>query len=67
MKSKLQGGQVAINKKSLVSKSSSNSTTKSSAAASKPVTPGKMVPAMRLAKASLKASKAGITTAMTRF
>jgi len=59
---------MAINKKSLVSKSSTtNATTKSSTAASKPVIPGKMVPAMRLAKGSLKASKAGITTAMTRF
>ncbi len=54
---------MAINKKSLVTKGAtkSSATTKSKLAADKPVTPGKMVPAMRLAKASLQASKASIT------
>jgi len=53
---------MAINKKSLVSKSSTTNS-KSSATASKPVTSGKMVPSMRLGKAGgLQVSKAGIAT-----
>lgn len=53
---------MAINKKSLVSKASTknSATTKSKSAAAKPVTPGKMVPAMKLAK--LQATRASVLT-----
>ena len=64
VKIEIRESTMAINKKSLVTKApAKNSTaTKSASSASKPVTPGKMVPAMRFAKAGLK-----ITTGMTRF
>jgi hypothetical protein len=52
---------MAITKKSLIGKTSTNNSAKNktvTAAATGPVTPGKMVPAMRLAKANLQTSKA---------
>ena len=54
---------MAINKKSLVTKApaTSSAATKSASAVSKPVTPGKMVPALRFAKA------AALKTGMTRM
>jgi hypothetical protein len=57
---------MAIDKKSLVSKAPATTSTKSRKTAAKPITSGKMVPSMRLAKASLKASKGSITTAFSR-
>lgn len=57
---------MAINKKSLVTKApaKNSATAKSTSAPSKPVTPGKMVPAMRFAKAT---AAAGLKTGMARF
>jgi hypothetical protein len=59
---------MTITKKSLLGKTSTNnfakSKTASVASTSAPVTPGKMVPAMRLAKAQLKTSKVGMQTGM---
>jgi hypothetical protein len=57
---------MAITKKSLIAKTSTNNSAKnkiSPAAATGPVTPGKMVPAMRLAKMQLLTTKvAGLKT-----
>jgi hypothetical protein len=56
---------MAITKKSLIGKTSTNNSAKNKtapAAATGPVTPGKMVPAMRLAKAQLQTAKAGLQT-----
>lgn len=56
---------MAITKKSLIGRTSSNNSAKNKttpAAASSPVTPGKMVPAVRLAKAQLQTAKAGLQT-----
>jgi hypothetical protein len=58
---------MAITKKSLIGRTSSNNSAKNKnkttpAAASSPVTPGKMVPAIRLAKAQLQTAKAGLQT-----
>ncbi|HEX3969012.1 MAG TPA: hypothetical protein VHW70_13675 [Edaphobacter sp.] len=57
---------MAITKKSLIGKTSAKNSTKKTAAAKAagPVTPGKMVPAMRLAKAQLQTAKAGMQTGM---
>ena len=54
---------MAINKKSLVTKArkTSSSTATSKSVAGKAVAPGKMVPAMKLAK------QANLMTGMTRF
>jgi hypothetical protein len=50
---------MAITKKSLIGKTSTNNSAKNkTVTATGPVTPGKMVPAMRLAKANLQTSKA---------
>ena len=56
---------MAITKKSLIGKTSTDNSAKhktSSVAATGPVTPGKMVPAIRLAKAQLQTAKAGLQT-----
>jgi hypothetical protein len=56
---------MAITKKSLIGNTSTNNSAKNKtapAAATSPVTPGKMVPAMRLAKAQLLTTKAGLKT-----
>jgi hypothetical protein len=61
---------MAITKKSLIGKTSTNNSTKNKiapAAATGPVTPGKMVPAMRLAKASLETTKAGLKVGRAYF
>jgi hypothetical protein len=60
---------MAIAKKSIVGKASAKNSTKKTAAvkAASPVTPDKMVPAMRLAKANLQTTKTGMQTGMTRF
>ncbi len=61
---------MAIAKKSIIGKASAkNSSNKKTAAtkAASPVTPGKMVPAFRLAKAQLQTTKTGMQTGMTRF
>jgi hypothetical protein len=60
---------MAIAKKSLIGKTSAKHSAKKTAAtkAAGPVTPGKMVPAMRLAKANLKTAKSGMQTGMTRW
>jgi hypothetical protein len=62
---------MAITKKSLIGKTSINNSAKNKtapAAPTGPVTPGKMVPAMRLAKANLQTSKAaGLKTGRTYF
>jgi hypothetical protein len=61
---------MAIAKKSLIGKTSAKSSTSKknkSVTASGPVTPGKMVPAVRLAKTQLMTAKAGLQTGMTRF
>jgi hypothetical protein len=58
---------MAIAKKSLIGKASTKKSTKKKSATAKaasPVTPGKMVPAMRLAKAELQTSKVGMQTGM---
>jgi hypothetical protein len=57
---------MAIAKKSIVGKASAKNSTKKTvtAKAASPVTPGKMVPAMRLAKANLKTAKTGMQTGM---
>jgi hypothetical protein len=57
---------MAITKKSLIGKTSTNNSAKNKTAlvaATGPVTPGKMVPAMRLAKAELQTAKTGLLTA----
>jgi hypothetical protein len=55
---------MAVTKKSLIGKTpAKNSKNKTTSAASAPVTPSKMVPAMRLGKAQLMTSKsAGLQT-----
>jgi hypothetical protein len=56
---------MAITKKSLIGKASTKKTTNSKTSAAKaagPVTPGKMVPAMRLGKTQLMTAKAGLAT-----
>jgi hypothetical protein len=61
---------MAITKKSIVGKASTKNSTKSKTAAAKaadPVTPAKMVPAVRLGKAQLLSSKTAILTGMSRF
>ncbi len=63
---------MAITKKSLIGKTSINNSSKNKtaapAAATGPVTPGKMVPAMRLAKASLETTKmSGLKTGRVYF
>lgn len=61
---------MAITKKSLIGKTYPNNSAKNktgSAAATGPVTPGKMVPAMRLAKANLQTTKAGLKVGRTYF
>jgi hypothetical protein len=62
---------MAITKKSLIGKTSINNSAKNKtapAAATGPVTPGKMVPAMRLAKASLETTKmSGLKTGRAYF
>jgi hypothetical protein len=60
---------MAITKKSLISKApaKNSSAKKNNTVAAGPVTPGKMVPAMRLAKSSLTTAKASLQTGMTRF
>jgi hypothetical protein len=53
---------MAITKKSLVGKTSTNKSAKSKTApgaATGPVTPGKMVPALRLAKSTMETTKLG--------
>ena len=57
---------MAIAKKSIVGKTSAKHSTKKSASAKAagPVTPGKMVPAIRLAKAQLQTAKTGMQTGM---
>ncbi len=58
---------MAIAKKSIVGKASAKNSSKKKAATAKaasPVTPGKMVPAMRLAKAQLQTTKTGMQTGM---
>jgi hypothetical protein len=57
---------MAITKKSLIGKTSTTNSAKNKTApvaATGPVTPGKMVPAMRLAKAELQTAKTGLLTA----
>ena len=61
---------MAIAKKSLIGKTSTNNSAKNKnkavpATANSPVTPGKMVPAMRLAKAQLQTAK--LQTGRTYF
>ncbi len=61
---------MAIEKKSIVGKASAKNSTKKKTAAAKaasPVTPGKMVPAMRLAKAQLQTTKSAMQTGRTRY
>jgi hypothetical protein len=60
---------MAIAKKSLVGKTSAKNSTKKTAAAKAagPVKPGKMVPAMRLAKAQLETTRNVMQTGSTRF
>jgi hypothetical protein len=61
---------MAITKKSLIGRTSTNNTAKSKttpAAATGPVTPGKMVPALRLAKSNLATTKAGLRVGRTYF
>jgi hypothetical protein len=60
---------MAITKKSIVGNASTKNSTKSKTAAAKadPVTPAKMVPAVRLGKAQLHSSKSTILTGMARF
>jgi hypothetical protein len=54
---------MAITKKSLVGKTSTKSSkNKTTSAASAPVTPSKMVPAMRLGKTQLMTAKMGLQT-----
>jgi hypothetical protein len=59
---------MAITKKSLIGNTSTNNSAKNktapaaATAATSPVTPGKMVPAIRLAKAQLLTTKAGLKT-----
>jgi hypothetical protein len=54
---------MAITKKSLVGTTSTKSSrSKTTIAASAPVTPSKMVPAMRLGKTQLMTAKAGLRT-----
>jgi hypothetical protein len=58
---------MAIAKKSIVGKASAKNSSKKKTATAKaagPVTPGKMVPAMRLGKANLQTSKTGMQTGM---
>jgi hypothetical protein len=62
---------MAVTKKSLIGKTSGkNSKNKTVSAVSAPVTPGKMVPAMRLGRAQLMTSKAAglqTTRRVTQF
>jgi hypothetical protein len=61
---------MAITKKSLIGKTSTNNAAKNKTApavATGPVTPGKMVPAMRLAKVTLQTSKAALQVGRTYF
>jgi hypothetical protein len=62
---------MAITKKSLIGKTTINNSAKNKtapAAATGPVTPGKMVPAMRLAKQNLQTSKlSGLQLGRTYF
>jgi hypothetical protein len=62
---------MAITKKSLISKTSINNSAKNKtapAAVTGPVTPGKMVPALRLAKQNLQTTKmTGLKTGRTYF
>jgi hypothetical protein len=58
---------MAIAKKSIVGKASAKNSSKKKTATAKaasPITPGKMVPAMRLAKANLQSSKTVMQTGM---
>ena len=60
---------MAIAKKSVVGKASAKNSSKkktATAKASSPVTPGKMVPAFRLAKTNLTTAKSGMQTGMMR-
>ena len=61
---------MAITKKSLIGNTSTNNSAKNKtapAAATSPITPGKMVPAMRLAKAQLQTTKSAMQTGRTRY